>query len=106
ICPCWPPPRQAMQLPSTMIGDDRVKKVGQAFVSFRHTSLPVAASRQERTPATPNVQIFPAATAGELRGPAPSHAIVAPVTARAAYLSCHRSFPVVASRDDVTSSPP
>src|SRR5437660_10206797 len=95
-----------MHCPSTMIGEHRGKKHGQALESFRHTSLPVAASRQERTPPTPNVQIFPSATAGELRGPGPSHAIVAPVTARAAYLSCHKIFPVAASRHDVTSSPP
>src|SRR5207244_13515881 len=95
-----------MHLPSRRSGEARVKKVGQALESFRHRSLPVAASRQERTPATPNVQIFPSATAGELRGPGPAQAIVAPVTARAAYLSCHRIFPVAASRHDVTSSPP
>src|SRR6266849_1475947 len=93
-----------MHFPSTMIGEDDVKKSGQALESFRHTTLPVAASRQERTPPTPSVQTLPSATAGELRGPACPPA--GPVTATAAYLSFHSTSPLVASRHEATSSSP
>src|SRR5437660_10242232 len=89
---------------STMIGEHRVKKVGQALESFRHTTLPVAASRQERTPPTPSVQTLPSASAGELRAPGCPPA--GPVTATAAYLSFHRSVPLAAPRHDVTSPAP
>src|SRR5262249_40638088 len=102
--PLLVPPRQAMHLPSTTIGDAEVKNRGQALVSLRHTTLPLAASRHERTPPTPNVQTLPSATAGVLRGPGCPRP--APVTSTAEYLSCHRIFPLPASTQAVTSSSP
>src|SRR5437588_162121 len=93
---------KAMHFPSTMSGDEEVKNAGQAFVSFRQSTLPVAASRQERTPPTPNVQTFPSATVGELRGPGCPPP--GPLTACAAYLSSHTGLPLAASRQAVTSS--
>src|SRR5258708_3275974 len=84
----WPspsPPRSAMTFPSVMMGEDEVKNRGQALVFFRHTSLPVAASRHESMPRTPNVTILPSATTGVLRGPGWEAA--ARVAASAAYLS-------------------
>src|SRR3954469_14876706 len=97
-----------MHFPSTMIGDIPVKNWGQTIESFRHATLPVAASRQESTPPTPSVQILPPATAGELRGPGcpPPTEAAAPVTGTAAYLSFHNSLPLFASRHRVTSSSP
>src|SRR5262249_58456312 len=93
---------------STISGEDRVKNVGQDWVSFRHTTLPLAASRQETTPLAPKVQILPSATAGELRVPGPSAPMptAAPVTGRAWYLSCHKVLPLAASRQVVTSCSP
>src|SRR5262249_22727066 len=79
------PPRKAMHFPSTMIGETAVKNGGWALESFLHTTLPLAASRQERTPPTPKVQTFPSATAGVLRGPGCPPP--GPVTFSAGYLS-------------------
>ena len=64
-----------------------MKNRGTAFAmsSFRHNFLPVAASKQERVPRTPNVTTFPSATVGELRDPGNCEA--APVAPSAAYLS-------------------
>src|SRR5437867_1616857 len=97
-----------MHFPSTMIGDVPVKNWGQAIESFRHTTLPSAAFRQESTPPTPRVHNLPPATAGELRGPGcpPPTKAAAPVTATAAYLSFQSSLPLFASRHSVTSSSP
>jgi len=102
--PC--PPRCAMAMPSTMRGDIEVKNRGTVLgnSSLRHRTLPPAASRQERTPPTPSVTTFPSATAGELRGPGCREA--GPVTACAATLSFHSSFPSAALRQSVTSSSP
>jgi len=61
-------------------------------------------SRQERTPPTPRVTIFPSATAGELLGPGCREG--APVTACASYLSRHTSLPSAAFKHRVTSSAP
>src|SRR5436190_19583418 len=72
--------------------------------SLRQSRFPLVASKQERTPATPSVQTFPSTTAGELRGPEWAGA-APPVTTCAAYLSCQRTLPLVASRQVVTSSP-
>src|SRR5262249_24983214 len=53
--PLPPPPRWAMHFPSTISGDDAVECAGTALlVSFRQTTLPSPASRQERTPLTPS----------------------------------------------------
>src|SRR5947208_10139118 len=86
-------------------GDDDAKKRAYApLKSFlRQTTLPLAASRQERTLRTPRVTIFPSATVGEALGPEnPEAGPVAPI---ASYLSCHNSFPVPASRQRVISPP-
>src|SRR5438105_5367181 len=93
-----------MHFPSTMIGEDAVKNGGHSLLSLRHTTLPLAASRQERTPRTPSVQTLPSATAGVLRGPGcwPRGS----VAAWAAYLSCHTTLPLPASRQEITSSSP
>src|ERR1035437_642252 len=100
------PPSCAMQRPPVMIGDEAVKNLGQAPVksSLRQSSLPLAASTQERTTPTPIVRTFPSATAGELLGPLCGEG--APDTAWAAYFSCHSSFPFAASRQRITSSSP
>ena len=60
-----------MHKPSAMTGDIAVKNWGTLFDKFslRHITLPVPASRHERTPPTPSVTTFPSATAGELLGP-------------------------------------
>src|SRR5437870_4336340 len=94
-----------MHFPSTMSGDDAVKNAGWDSVSFRHATLPVAASRQETAPQTPSVQILPSATAGVLRGPGCALA-EAPVTAFAVCLSFHSTVPLPASRHETTSSLP
>src|SRR3978361_891842 len=66
--------------------------MGRPLLALSHMTLPVAASRQERTPAMPYVQTFPSATAGELRGPPwlPHMPMAAPRTASAMYLSSHQ----------------
>src|SRR5207248_2670374 len=97
-------PRNTMHLPSTMIGEVEVENWGTALVSFRHTTLPVSASRQERTPLTPRVQTLPSATAGVLRGPGCPSAARLVTPGCAAYLSFHSSLPSPAARQRVTSS--
>src|SRR5215207_1362414 len=91
-------------MPSTIIVDDEVKNFGQALLSLRQTTLPLLASRQERTPRTPSVQTLPPATAGVLRGPGCFAA--GPAAGCVAYMSFHTSLPLVASRQRMTSSPP
>src|SRR5262249_35005059 len=82
--------------------------MGRPLDSFRHTTLLVAASRQERTPPMPYVQILPSATAGELRGPPwlPHIPRAAPTPRSPSYLSCHPTLPVAASTQVVTSWSP
>src|SRR5690606_31645401 len=89
IAPLPCPPRCAMAIPSTMIGDMAVKNLGTTLANgpLRQTTSPEAASKHERTPATPRVTVFPSATAGELRGPGCRDA--GPPTAAAPYL-CKR----------------
>src|SRR5438132_6140657 len=96
-----------MQRPSTTIGELEVKNIGQKPLksSLRHSFFPLAASRQETVPRTPSVTTLPSATVGELRGPACGPP-AGPVAGCASYLSCHTSFPVAASRQRMTSSPP
>src|SRR5512135_2574707 len=96
-----------IHIPLVISGDVPVKNCGKSFVksSFLQTTFPVAASRQESTPPTPNVTIFPSPTAGVLLGPGCALA-EGPEIASAAYLSCQISFPVAASRHIVTSSLP
>src|SRR5438876_649806 len=96
-----------MQRPSTTIGELDVKNIGQKpwKSSLRHSLLPLAVSRQETVPRTPSVTTLPSATVGELRGPACGPP-AGPVAGCASYLSCHNSFPVAASRQRMTSSPP
>src|SRR5579884_3803042 len=76
-----------------------------APVSLRHSTLPLSASRQERTPATPKVQTLPSATAGAARGPTADPPVppAMPVTCRVAYDSFHTSLPLAASRQRITS---
>ena len=106
IAPLPGPPRCAMAMPSTMIGDMAVKNLGATpgNSSLRQNTLPVAASRQERTPSTPSVTTFPSATAGELLGPGCRAA--GPVTACAAYLFCHSLLSGGGVEAVVTSSSP
>src|SRR5262245_2055925 len=92
-----------------MIGEHDVEKLGSEPLksSLRHTTLPVAASRQDRVPRAPSVTTLPSATAGELLGPENSLARPAaiPVTAGASCLSCQSSFPSAAPRQRRTSFP-
>ena len=103
IEPADSPPSCMIQRPSTMTGEQEVKKRGELFAlpSFRQRTLPVAASRQESVPRTPIVTIFPFATAGELRGPEKREA--GPEAPRDGYLSCQSSLPVSAFRQRNTS---
>src|SRR5205823_5137761 len=93
-----------------MMGELAAENRGKAPLksSLRHTTLPVAASRQDRVPRAPRVTTLPSATAGELRGPAnsPPRPAAIPVTPAASYFSCHSSLPVAVSRQRVTSFPP
>src|SRR5215472_13296588 len=106
MAPWFGPPTWAMHRPPTMIGEDEVKNLGHAprKSSLRHSCLPVAAWKQDRMPRTPNVTTFPSATVGELLGPGCE--LAGPAAGRVAYLSCQSSFPVAASRQRMTSSPP
>src|ERR1044071_9801948 len=99
-----PPPSCARQRPSVMIGDEAVKNRGQTpeKSSFRQSTLPVAASRQESVPRAPSVTTLPPATAGELRGPAWPEA--GPVAPPVVYLSVQSSLPLAASRQRRISS--
>src|SRR5690348_6219857 len=95
-----------MHIPSATSGDIAVWNRGTSSEkslvdSFRQTTLPLWASRQESTPPTPKVTTFPSATVGELRGP--GCALSGPETCTAGYLSCQMIFPLFASRQEVTS---
>src|SRR2546423_199405 len=94
-----------MTRPSVMIGELETKKLGTApwKSSLRQIFLPLAASRQERTPRTPRVTTLPSATAGELRGPEKPDA--GPVAPCDSYFSCQISSPVLALRQRVISLP-
>src|ERR1700733_16272640 len=90
--------------PSTTMGEHEAKNRGgfSADSVLRQRTLPLAASRHERVCCTPSVRTFPSTTVGELRGPGKRAA--GPPGAFAAYLSDQDSFPVVASRHEITSS--
>src|SRR5437763_1618286 len=93
-----------MQRPSATSGEEAVKNLGQPLISsLRQSTLPSAASRQERTPRMPSVTTFPLATVGEARGPENPEA--GPVAPRASYLSFQSSLPDEASRQRVISPP-
>src|SRR5208282_1088244 len=98
MAPLVSAPRCATHRPLTMIGDIAVKNLGRPGKSFlRQITLPVAASRQDRSPLTPSVTTLPSPTAGELRGPGCDPG-PPPVGALAGYLSTQICFPVAASR--------
>src|SRR5580700_8727873 len=99
------PPNCTMQRPSTTIGEQEVKNRGRLSSAsvLRQSFFPLAVSRQDRVPRTPNVTTLPSATVGELRGPGNWDA--GPEAPLTAYLSVHSSLPVVASRQQATSSP-
>src|SRR5262249_32226168 len=101
-------PTRTMHLPSAISGEDEVKNFGRPSVFLRHTSLPVAASRQETVPETPRVQALPSPTAGVLRGPLKLSFLptAAPFTGVSAFLSCHSSLPLATSRQVSSSSLP
>src|SRR5579885_2404444 len=93
-----------MHRSSTSSGELEVKKRGQDLKSsLRHSTFPVAASRQDRVPRTPRVTTFPPATAGEHR--APGKEAAGPDAPPASYLSDQTSLPSVALRQRRTSWP-
>src|SRR5262245_21031172 len=103
-----PPPRSpptcARHSPSTSSGEHDVEKPGGLPVfSFRHRTVPLAASRQESVPCTPSVTTLPPATAGDER--APGKPLAGPPAGRVAYSSFQISLPVAASRQRITSLP-
>src|SRR5277367_5763432 len=97
MVPLESPPRCATHRPLTMIGDMEVKNLGQPGKSFlRQITLPVAASRQDKSPRTPRVITLPSPTVGELRGPGWASPGTSPALAE--YLSIQICLPVAASR--------
>src|SRR5262245_61933181 len=94
-----------MASPSTTMGELEVKNFGTPLTSsFRHSFLPLAASRQDRMPLAPRVITLPSATVGEDRGPGKPFPEI-PVAPRAVYSSFQTSSPFSAFRQRMTSFP-
>src|SRR5262245_50734079 len=93
-----------MQRPSIRSGEHEVENRGALPVlSFRHTTAPFSASRQESTPCTPSATTLPPATAGDDR--AAGKPAAGPRAVWVAYSFFHISLPVAASRQRMTSLP-
>src|SRR5262245_6807264 len=93
-----------MHRPPSIMGELDVWNWGNApgKSSLRHNTLPLEASKQERTPLTPSVTTFPSATVGELLGPGKVPSAVG--RKFWAFLSCQSSLPLAASRQRRISS--